>query len=123
MSNPKSVKKKVFIFEDDENFAIMLKEFFDLQGFEVRYAIHPREGMIVVDDFLPDVIITDINMPEVDGFNVFKEMKRKFPAVPVVVITAEHKLERLFDLEGVDAFMKKPFQLEALAKKVIEVLR
>jgi DNA-binding response OmpR family regulator len=123
MSNLRPARKKVFIFEDEESLAIMIKEFLDMGGYDARFAIHPREGLMIVDDFLPDIVITDIKMPDVDGYNVFKAMKRKFPSIPIIVITGEHKLEKLFNMEGVDAFLKKPFHLEDLGRKIAEIIK
>ncbi|MFC1809223.1 response regulator, partial [Candidatus Omnitrophota bacterium] len=83
---------------------------------------HPHEGLHLINTFAPDVIITDIKMPDLDGFDIFKRMQKKFPHVPVIIVTGEGKLQKLFELEGVAAFISKPFKLEELEKKIYEVL-
>ncbi|MBN1493718.1 MAG: response regulator [Candidatus Omnitrophica bacterium] len=121
MSNGALQGKKIFIFEDDQHLATMLTQFLEMQGGIVKYVLRPREGMLIIEAFSPDVIITDINMPEIDGYSVFKEMQRKFPTVPIIAITGESKLKKLFEVEGIAAFLNKPFTMDELLATIKDV--
>ena len=61
-------------------------------------------------------------MPEIDGYSLLKELQRTLPQVPVIIVTGEYKLQKLFEVERVHAFITKPFDLGHLENKISEVL-
>lgn len=114
--------KKIYIFEDDDKLALNMSRYLSVYDYDVRYSTDAVQGLKAVKEFSPDLIITDINMPEVDGYTVFKEAQKSLGEVPVLVVTGEHKLQKLFEIEGVTAFIKKPFEMSVLETTVKEAL-
>lgn len=114
--------KKVFLFEDDVRLAENMQRYLEMKDFVVQHALNGEDGLAMVADFQPDIIVSDVNMPEMDGYCVFKEVQKLLPGIPVIMLTGEHKLKKLFELEGVSAFIKKPCSLIDLEEQICSIL-
>jgi len=125
--NPNKDKPKILIVDDDEAFIEMYKDVFISRGFEVLKASDGEEALSIAIEEEPDVILLDIMMPKINGFNVLDIIKAtpKTSHIPVVVITAfikedyqEHALR-----SGAAQFLSKaettPDKLVATIERVI----
>ena len=95
------------------------------QGYVVEKALGAREGLEKVKTFSPDVILLDIMMPELDGFEVVKRLRMERIETPIIFLTAKDTTEdKVAGLRlGADDYVTKPFSLEELAARVDAIVR
>ena len=117
-------KNKILIIDDDPKLNDLLKGYLQKFGFESISATHPLEGMKLLKKENPDLIILDIMMPDMDGFEVCKEI-RKDNSTPIIMLTARGELtDRVVGLEiGADDYLPKPFEPRELVARIQTVLR
>ena len=117
---------KVVVIEDDKSITDAIKVAFEFRWPEVASAaaMTGRDGIRKVREESPDIVILDINLPDMTGFTVLKEI-RKFSAVPVIILTVRSDDEdMLTGLEaGADDYIIKPFNYLTLLARVKAVLR
>jgi DNA-binding response OmpR family regulator len=112
----------VLLVDDDPDILVMLGFVFDDGRFAVREAVDGRAGLVAIADRAPDVIVTDLMMPNLDGFGMVAEMRRLglAPDARVLVLSARNDpadIERGREL-AVDEHTSKPFDPDALAELV-----
>ena len=110
------MEKKILLIDDEQRLVANLKVFLELNGYEVLTAYDGKEGFQIAQDTIPDIIITDIMMPEMDGYTLLKELKMhtKLQNIPVIMLTAKDGLSDLCEIEGASDFIAKPFDLNTL---------
>ncbi len=110
------MSKKILLIDDEQRLVANLKVFLELNGYEVFTAYNGKEGFQVAQDRIPDIIISDIMMPEMDGYTLLKEFKMntKLQNIPVIMLTAKDGLSDLCEIEGAAEFIPKPFDLNKL---------
>lgn len=118
--------KQVLIVDDDDKFTKMLQFLFVAKGFVVKIAENGIDALEKLKENIPDVIILDIMMPEMDGFEFIKKIKTDalMKEVPVVVLTAlrfNESKTQLLSLSAYDLF-EKPFKSSELVNRVIEAI-
>jgi len=116
--------KSVLVIDDDEKLNKLLKDYLTKFGFKVTTAIHPDDGLEALEQELPDIIVLDIMLPDKDGFEVCKEI-RKTHSVPIIMLTARGEVtDRIVGLElGADDYMPKPFEPRELVARIQSILR
>lgn len=114
----------ILIIDDDEKLSTLLKTFFKDFGFETLTATHPEEGLKKLKQKTPDLVILDIMLPGMNGFDVCKEIRRT-STVPIIMLTAKGELmDRVVGLElGADDYIAKPFEPRELVARIQSVLR
>lgn len=123
-----SVKKhKILLVEDDPMLRESLIDIFELKGYEVIFAKDGREGVNIMKKQRPDLVVSDVMMPEMDGFQLLKEIKSdpKTELLPIILLTAKVGLEsKLYGLElGADDYITKPFEFKELFIKIKNLLK
>ena len=115
---------KVLVIDDDVKLLSLLTEYMSQFGFEVQTASHPSEGLKKLAQFIPDVVILDVMLPDKNGFEVCKQI-RGASSVPVVMLTARGELaDKVLGLElGADDYLAKPFEPRELIARVETILR
>jgi len=118
------MEKSVLVIDDDEKLNNLLKEYLLKFGFKVTTTIHPDDGLDLLEQELPDIIILDIMLPDKDGFEVCKEI-RKTHSVPILMLTARGEVtDRIVGLElGADDYLPKPFEPRELVARIQSILR
>lgn len=114
--------KKILLVDDDLKNSMLLKRFIELEGYEVTYASNGKIGYELYKDIHPDLILLDINMPEMNGFEVAKAIRQTDKRVIIFFLTDRtDKVDRLFgfSLKGND-YIPKPFYPEELIAKINE---
>lgn len=114
--------KKILLVDDDLKNSMLLKRFIEAEGYEVTYAGNGRTGLALYDAVHPDLILLDINMPELDGFEVARIIRKTDKRVIIFFLTDRtEKTDRLhgFSLKGND-YIPKPFYPEELIAKIDE---
>jgi len=114
----------VLIIDDDEKLNQLLTEFLGDFGFKTLSATHPKDGLKKLKQKSPDLIILDVMLPGMDGFEVCKTIRRH-SAVPIIMLTARGELmDRVVGLElGADDYLPKPFEPRELVARIHSVLR
>jgi DNA-binding response OmpR family regulator len=129
-TNPLSPPKRalgttrVVIIDDDERLNSLLTEYLARFNFSVRSFAHPRDGLRALKLELPDLVILDIMLPEMDGLSVCRKL-RETSRVPIIMLTARGDVaDRIVGLEmGADDYLPKPFEPRELVARIEAVLR
>jgi PAS domain S-box-containing protein len=117
----------ILIIDDDENAIKLLKVMLKSENYNLLSALRGEEGLKIVADTLPDLILLDVLMPEMDGFEVCRRLKQeqKTRIIPVVMITALKEKEYCLKAleEGADDFLSKPVDKTELLARIKSLLR
>src|SRR5436190_2488159 len=113
---------RVLVIDDDPSIGELLHDSFSTQGFEVNVAEDGFAALAKMRGALPDLILTDLKMPNMSGFEFLSVVRRRFPQVPTVAISGE--FQPAIETQGVlaDAFFVKPVRFEELLAKITELL-
>ena len=118
--------KKILIVDDDRSITTMLEGLLSAQGYTVLVAYDGLDAMVQVKNNLPDVIILDVMMPEINGYDVCSNLKfdAKYKHIPIIVLTSrEQELDqRISKFMGID-YMQKPIDRKILLEKIKHVLK
>ena len=116
---------KVLIIEDDATMQRVLKDNFEFHGYDVLVAPDGRKGVQAVFEFKPDLILLDIMLPEVNGFDVCRRIRKEGLATPIIMLTAKsQESDIVLGLNlGADDYVPKPFSIEVLMARVQACLR
>lgn len=111
--------RSVIIADDNAGLRNALKLALETEGYRARVAIHGADALAMQRNDPADALITDIFMPESDGFEAIDGFRREFPGAKIVVMSGDAKKTKGEYLKsaaliGVDATLKKPFQVETL---------
>lgn len=115
---------KILIVDDEPNILLSLEFLFKKEGFRVFIARDGEEAMGIIEENNPELVILDIMMPKVDGYEVCKHIKKNNEEVKVVFLTAKSKqqdVQKGMDL-GADLYLTKPFSNKDLVSKVKSLL-
>jgi DNA-binding response OmpR family regulator len=115
---------RVLVIDDDEDIRRLVKTLLERGGSIVQVAADGREGLREFHSFRPDLVVLDVSMPELDGWNVLERI-RDMSDVPVLMLTARaDELERVRGLQaGADDYVVKPFGKQELVARVSALLR
>ncbi|AHM65201.1 response regulator transcription factor [Paenibacillus polymyxa] len=119
------MRSTILIIDDDEKIVSMLRRGLAFEGYEVLTAANGAEGLNKMLTAEPDLVVLDVMMPQVDGFEVCRRMREGGSTVPVLMLTAKDEVEnRVKGLDlGADDYLVKPFALEELLARVRALLR
>lgn len=125
MDNLQTDKNKILIVEDEESLAIGLEFNLEQEGFEVKIARDGREALQFFGQDEYDLIILDIMLPYLNGFEIAEKVREKDAQVPILILTAKTNFQdKLKGLEiGADDYLTKPFHLEELVLRVKGMLK
>ena len=118
------MNKKALVVEDDKNIAELLRLYLEKDGFEVSIASDGGQGLRLAGEVEPDVILLDIMLPVMDGWQVCKEIRRT-SQVPIIMLTAKGETyDKVSGLEmGADDYVAKPFEVKELIARIHAVMR
>ena len=120
-------KSKILIIEDDLDVADMLNAYFRVQGYEVFTSNWGEDGIRAVATIRPDLVILDIRLPDIDGYEVARRLRadRKTNIIPIIFLTEKRdRADRLQGLEiGADDYITKPFDVQELRLRVRNAIR
>jgi DNA-binding response OmpR family regulator len=114
-------KTRVLVVDDQPRVTRFMEIYLRLKGFEVISARSGREGLDLAGTWEPDVILLDVVMPGMDGFEVMRRL-RAFSKVPVIIISASPGDSREVEAAGADDFLPKPFQTDEVLQKINRLL-
>lgn len=118
--------KKILIVDDEPNIVMSLEYTFKKNNYEVFIARDGQEALDIVKNNIPDLIILDVMMPMVDGYNTLEQIKKDntLQHIKVIFLSAKNKesdIEKGMAL-GADAYLTKPFSIKKVVDQVNELL-
>ncbi len=120
---PKAMQK-ILIVEDEKEIRSIVGKYMEQEGYAVELAYDGLDGLSKFNEYKPHLVILDVMMPIIDGFEVLKQI-RQTSDVPIILLTAKYEeIDRLkgFD-EGVDDYVIKPFSPKELVRRVNAILK
>lgn len=113
------MERKILVIDDSREMNLFLARFLQEEGFQVSTVSDPREAMAVFEAFQPDLVLLDLSMPYISGWEICRQIKATRP-VPVVIFSvrdAESDIARGF-AAGADDYLIKPFELPDLLQRI-----
>src|SRR6476646_302625 len=118
---------KILIVDDTVDIATMLQFYFNAKGFQTRMVHRGGEALNTTRQWAPNLILLDINMPDMDGYDVCRQLRANLRTshVPIIFLTEKNeKSDKIRGLElGVDDYITKPFDMEELHLRVANTLK
>jgi DNA-binding response OmpR family regulator len=117
--------KRILIVEDDATLALLLRDNLVYEGFAVERATDGEEALQKARTSRPDLVLLDLMIPGLDGFQVCRVLNNEFDRLPIIMLTARAQQEdKIRGLElGADDYVTKPFMLDELLARIHAVLR
>ncbi len=127
MSERKSLNEiRVLIVEDSKTQALFLMNLLDVRGYEVKHSLNGIEALRLLESEKPDIIISDGEMPLMDGYDLCKTLKADsdLANIPVILITSMSDPQNLIRalLSGADSFISKPYKIQAVVNCIQTIL-
>ncbi len=122
----KERKARLLVIEDEPSLAKVLQMRLQIEGFEVDIAFDGAEGMKMMGESPPDLVVCDLMMPVMDGLEVTRAMKSDpmFKSIPILILTALKSEKQMAALQkaGADGFATKPYDGKELSSRIRELL-
>ncbi|MBI3177494.1 MAG: response regulator [Chloroflexi bacterium] len=120
-------KKHIVCIEDDAGIIDLVKLILTRKGYRVSGAVGGREGLELIEREKPDVVLLDLMMPDMDGWEVFHQMRARESTrhIPVIVVTAKaQSIDKVLGLQiaKVDDYLTKPFSPQELVDSIERIL-
>jgi DNA-binding response OmpR family regulator len=119
------MERKILVVDDDRNIVRVLQTRLEANQYRVVTAFDGDEGLEKVASEKPDLVILDVMMPKMDGYTFVLKLRGGADAtakIPVIILTAKDRMRDLFEMEGIDDYVVKPFTSEDLLGKINKVL-
>ena len=103
---------RIFYVEDEENLAMIVRETMELNGFTVKHEKDGQKVMKSIEDFSPDICVLDVMLPNVDGFSLGKFIRKVYPQMPILFLTAKGQTKDVLEgfASGGTDYLKKTVQ-------------
>jgi len=116
--------KKILVIEDEASISDLIAYYLEKEGITVKTAGNGQEGLKLVRDFAPDLILLDLMLPDIDGFEVCKRISAEH-VIPIIMITAKSDMiDKILGMElGADDYITKPFDIREVIVRIKSVFR
>ncbi len=120
-----SQRKRVLVVEDELDTVFLLKQILRIAGFNVLSATTGREALLKAAEQEPDLVLLDLMMPEMDGWEILDHLRQMIEKVPVIIVSAKSSKDDVVKglAAGADDYISKPFHNAELSERVKAVLR
>ncbi|MBR3518189.1 MAG: response regulator transcription factor [Lachnospiraceae bacterium] len=118
-------KQRILIVDDDENIAELISLYLTKECFETQIVGDGESALVAIKSFAPNLILLDLMLPGIDGYQVCREVRKDEIQVPIIMLSAKGEVfDKVLGLElGADDYMEKPFDSKELVARVKAVLR
>lgn len=125
MSEPQAGTVRILVVDDEEGARLAIRRMLESAGYEVLEAANGRVALTICREQRVDLVITDIFMPEQEGMETIRALRREFPGMGVIAVSgrASEVYMKTAQLLGAQATLTKPLRMESLLKAVRAVLR
>lgn len=115
---------KILLVDDEEEFVITLAERLELRGLQARAALNGEAALQMIEADTPEIVILDVMMPGIGGFEVLRRIKKQYPQLPVILLTGRgSEKEGIKGMQlGAFDYLMKPLNIEELIKKMQEAI-
>ena len=115
---------RILVVDDESYVRVLLKRVLTRRGHDVYVADDGEAALELMGEHRYDLVLTDVVMPGIDGFDLLRRVKATYPAVTVIVLTGYARKQSISDflLYGADEYLSKPFQVQALLDSVDRVV-
>jgi two-component system cell cycle response regulator DivK len=118
---------KILVVDDSTTNVVLLEAILDEKGYHIETALNAREAYAIIEKETPDLILLDLLMPKISGFDFLEEIRKnqKTLNTPVIVVSAltdEENIDKIMKMGAID-FVKKPIDLQYLVERVESVLQ
>lgn len=120
------MSKKIMVVDDEPDTVDLVKLVLETEGFEVITAYSGEECLKKLEDTLPDAILLDVMMPEMDGWEVFKKVREDYKNLPVAMLTVRNQdIDKMLGLHVLkaDDYITKPFGRKDLVERVKKLVK
>lgn len=119
-----NTNQRILVVDDDRNICEIIRLYLEKEGFEVLIAYDGQQALEIFKEKTPSVVVLDVMMPKMDGFQVCREIRR-VSSIPVIMLTAKGEtFDKVLGLElGADDYMVKPFENKELVARIKAILR
>src|SRR5215216_2509091 len=118
---------KILFVDDEEQIRRLLSSFLTRRGYQVKTAVDGQEALDMLESETPDLVITDVNMPNVDGVELTRRLRAhpRLGNLPIIMLSAKVQTDEILAgyAEGADEYVPKPVEMRVLAAKVESLLR
>ena len=113
-------RKKILVADDEQQLALAIKIRLETKGYQVVTAADGHGALELAKQERPDLVILDVLMPVMDGYSCLRELNKLLGRgkVPIIVLTARDRMKDLFELEGIEDYVIKPFEHEDLLVRI-----
>ena len=117
-------KALLLLIEDDPQFQMLLSTTLENQGYQIATAATGKEGLIVVRNQQPNLVVLDLGLPDIDGQEIIRSL-RKWSEIPIIVLSARHQENEITQAldNGADDYLTKPFSNAVLIARIKALLR
>ena len=117
---------KILVVDDSTTNVVLLEAILDEKGYQIETALNAKEAYAIIEKDSPDLILLDLLMPKISGFDFLQEIRKseKTKNTPVIVVSAltdEENIDKIMKMGAID-FVKKPIDLQYLVERVESVL-
>ncbi|MBN1596950.1 MAG: response regulator [Bacteroidales bacterium] len=117
---------KILVVDDSTTNVVLLEAILDEKGYQIETALNAKEAYAIMERESPDLILLDLLMPKISGFDFLEEIRKnektkKTPVIVVSALTDEENVDRIMNMGAID-FVKKPIDLQYLVERVELVL-
>lgn len=127
MKDSNGEQKRLMLVDDDPNLVLLVRDYLEFRGYDVTTAENGRVALEILEQELPDLMICDIMMPEMDGYTLVKQIREdpRTESIPVLFLSAKgQSQDKVKGLNtGADVYIVKPFEPEELVAQVESSLR
>ena len=118
-------RKRILVVEDEPDIARGLRDALEFEGFDVHTVGTGREGIDRVREETPDLVILDLMLPDLNGFQVCEQVRQSYPTLPIIMLTARsQEADKIRGLEvGADDYVTKPFSVGELVARIGAIFR
>jgi two-component system chemotaxis response regulator CheY len=119
-------KQKLLLVEDEEELVRIVQTYFRDEGYDVRIAMNAEEALVTLETFAPDIIVSDVRMGRMDGFQFLEALRampsrKNTPFIFLTIMDDRQSVQRATSM-GADGYLTKPFDVEDLHEKIRQVL-
>jgi pilus assembly protein CpaE len=118
---------KILFVDDEEQIRRLLSSFLTRRGYDVKTAVDGQEALNLLESYTPDLVITDVNMPHIDGTELTRRLRAhpRLNSMPIIMLSAKVQTDEILAgyAEGADEYVPKPIEMRILAAKVESLLR
>ncbi|MEJ5273125.1 MAG: response regulator transcription factor [Spirochaetota bacterium] len=118
-------QKKILLVEDEKGIRNVLKDNLEYEGYSIIEAEDGVKGLEIARNENPDLIILDLMLPQMHGYDFIKQLKKTHPSIPIIIVSAKsEEIDKIKGLDlGADDYITKPFQIRELVSRIKAIFR